>query len=73
LAALTLVANGAGAAIVLRSHAMAAAETLPLAMPFDFPLPIEEAHYLLTPHKRKIAKPEMVLFRSWLIDQIQSI
>ncbi|MDF1750462.1 MAG: LysR substrate-binding domain-containing protein [Alphaproteobacteria bacterium] len=73
LSALTLVANGAGAAIVLRSHALEAAKTLPLSMPFDVPLPIEEAHYLLTPHKRKIAKPEMVLFRSWLMDQMQLI
>lgn len=72
LAALTLVANGAGAAIVLRSHSVEAAKSLPLAMPFDVPLPIEEAHYLLTPHSQKIAKPEMVLFRSWLTDQVQA-
>lgn len=72
LAALTLVANGAGAAIVLRSHAVEAAKTLPLALPFDFSLPIEEAHYILTPHRQKLLKPEMVLFRSWLTEQVQS-
>lgn len=72
LAALTLVANGAGAAIVLRSHALEAAKSLPVAIPFDFSLPVSEAHYLLTPIKQRTAKPETVIFSSWLTDQILS-
>lgn len=70
LAALTLVANGAGAAIVLRSHAMEAAKSLPLAIPFDFSLPVGEAHYLLTPMRQRVAKPEALIFASWLRDQV---
>lgn len=71
LAALTLVANGAGAAIVLRSHVKEAAKTLPVVDPFDFSLPLKEAHYLLTPQNEPITKPEAVVFKSWLAGQIE--
>lgn len=72
LTALTLVANGAGAAIVLRSHVVEAAKTLPVAAPFDFALPLKEAHYLLTPESQKETKPEAVVFKSWLAAQIKA-
>lgn len=71
LAALTLVAYGAGAAIVLRSHVREAQKALPISTPFDFDLPIQEAHYLITPQTQRAAKPEALIFESWLEGQIE--
>jgi LysR family glycine cleavage system transcriptional activator len=69
LAALMLAANGLGSAIVLKFFADAAMALLPVKAPTNFTLPVENAHYLLTPQTRESAKPEALLFRSWLINE----
>jgi hypothetical protein len=40
---------------------------LPLHLPFGFELPVEQAHYLLTPTGRSGLRPEALLFREWII------
>jgi LysR family glycine cleavage system transcriptional activator len=70
LAALTLVAAGAGSAIVLKSYAESATATLPVALPFDFELPVQQAHWLLTPIGRRAVKAESLLFRAWLFEEL---
>ena len=66
VAAVLMAASG-GAAIVLRSFAERAVEMLPLHLPFDFELPVEQAHYLLTPAGRAGLRPEALLFREWIL------
>jgi len=72
LAALELVAAGAGSAIVLRAWAEQATRTLPLALPFDFDVPLQQANWLLTPLAQRTVKPESVLFRTWLFEEMSS-
>lgn len=69
VAALSLAAAGLGSAIVLRSFAEAAAASLPLALPFDLALPVEQANYLLTPLEGGNRKAEALVFREWLLAQ----
>jgi len=66
VAAVLMAASG-GAAIVLRSFAERAVEMLPLHRPFGFELPVEQAHYLLTPIGRAGLRPEALLFREWVL------
>ena len=72
LTALTLVAAGMGSAIVLRSYAETAAKTLPLALPFDFDVPLQQGNWLLTPLAQRTAKAEALLFRTWLFEEMKS-
>ena len=69
LAALMLVANGLGAAIVLKFYADAAEALLPVKSTNQFTIPVESAHYLLNPKNRTKIKPEALLFRDWLIEE----
>jgi LysR family glycine cleavage system transcriptional activator len=62
-----LMAASSGGAIVLRPFAERAVEMLPLHLPFGFELPVEQAHYLLTPTGRSGLRPETLLFRDWLL------
>ena len=73
LAAVNLAAAGGGAAIVLRPFARRAAEILPLALPLDLVLPVQQAHYLLTPLGRGPARPEALLLRQWLLEEARSL
>ena len=66
LAAVLVAAGTGGAAIVLRPFAERAVEMLPLHLPFKFQLPVEQAHYLLTPTGRT-SRPEALLFKEWLM------
>jgi LysR family glycine cleavage system transcriptional activator len=70
--AAVLMAASSGAAIVLRPFAERAIEMLQLHLPFGFELPIEQAHYLLTPIARSGMRPEALLFREWLIGEAAS-
>jgi len=72
VAALTLAAGNGGSAIVLRSYAEEAVKTLPLALPFDFDVPLQQANWLLTPIGQRAAKPEALLFRNWLFEEMAS-
>ena len=65
--AAVLMAASSGAAIVLRPFAERAVEMLPLHLPLGFELPVEQAHYLLTPTGRASMRPEALLFREWII------
>lgn len=67
--AAVLLAASSGAAIVLRPFARRAIEMLPLHLPFDFELPLEQAHYLLTPIGLTAARPEVLLFRQWIVEE----
>ena len=67
VAAVLMAASSGGAAIVLRPFAERAVEMLPLHLPFGFELPVEQAHYLLTPTGRAGLRPEALLFRDWII------
>jgi LysR family glycine cleavage system transcriptional activator len=64
--AAVLLAASNGATIVLRPFAKRAIEMLPLHLPFGFELPIEQAHYLLTPIGQSASRPEVLLFRQWI-------
>lgn len=69
LAALTLAANGVGSSIVLRTYAEAARDLLPVTLPCAFPLPVEQANYLLTPLEGGVTKPEALVFKAWILDE----
>jgi LysR family glycine cleavage system transcriptional activator len=71
LAALTLVAAGAGSAIVLQTFAKSASALLPVVLPFDFEVPVQQAHWLLTPVGRRAVKAESLLFRAWLLEELK--
>jgi LysR family glycine cleavage system transcriptional activator len=70
--AAVLLAASSGATIVLRPFAKRAIDILPLHLPFGFELPIEQAHYLLTPIGRPAQRPEVLLFRQWLVGEAAS-
>ncbi len=72
LAAANLAAAGAGAAIVLRRFARRAAELLPLRLPLDLALPVQQSHFLLTPQERGPARPEALLLRQWLLEEART-
>ena len=67
--AVSMAAAGAGSTIVLRPFAERAQELMPLHQPFAFELPVEQAHYLLMPRERRTTRPEVLLFRSWLLEE----
>jgi LysR family glycine cleavage system transcriptional activator len=69
LAALELVAAGAGAALILSSFIARAAESRPLWSPLELELPLDQAHNLLVPSGRTQVKPEALLFRDWLLEE----
>jgi LysR family glycine cleavage system transcriptional activator len=70
--AAVLMAASSGAAIVLRPFAERAVEMLPLHLPFGFDVPVEQAHYLLTPLGNPNARPEALLFREWILAEAAS-
>jgi LysR family glycine cleavage system transcriptional activator len=69
LAALELVATGLGHTIVLRCFAERYIETGRVRRSFDIELPQEHAHYFLFREDSRALKPEVRLFRDWVMDQ----
>lgn len=67
VAAVELVAQGAGCAVMIKRHAVPAARAGRLQIPLDVELPLEHAHYLVTPDDGRDTKPEAALFRDWLL------
>lgn len=67
ITAVSLAASVGGAAIVLRPYAEWAIETMKLVRLFDFTLPLEQAHYVLSPLERKPPKRDVLLFREWVV------
>lgn len=66
--AVSMAAAACGAAIVLRPYAEQALRTLPLRQAFAFTLPVEQAHYTLSPTAGQAQKlrQEVLLFRDWI-------
>lgn len=67
LTALELASAGAGFAIVLRSFAENHLQMGRLVLPFDGELAIDEAHYLLLPKGQDRPRPEVLLFKEWVL------
>ena len=70
--ALELAAAGHGPAIVLDWFAESYIASGRLAPVLDQPLTIEPSHYLVTAQGARRPRPEAVLFRDWLIDQVRA-
>jgi LysR family glycine cleavage system transcriptional activator len=66
-AAVELVAQGAGCALLIKRHVATAAQAGRLQVPLDVDLPIRHAHYLVVPDDARETKPEAGLFRDWLL------
>ncbi len=71
LAAAELAATGMGCALLLRCFTVPYVENGRLIVPVDVELPIEQSHYLLLPHGQERARPEVLLFREWLLDEFR--
>lgn len=69
MAALELVEAGMGHTIVLRCYAERLIAAKRVRPSFDMELPQENAHYFLFREDDKALKPEVRLFRDWIMDQ----
>lgn len=67
LNALEMAASGMGLALVQESYASAYFADGRLVKPFEHGLPNDESHYLLLPEGQKRPKPEVLMFRDWLL------
>ncbi|MFZ5790636.1 MAG: LysR substrate-binding domain-containing protein [Pseudomonadota bacterium] len=72
LAALELVAAGFGHTIVLRCFAERYIEAGRVRRSFDIELSQEHAHYFLFREDTQALKPEVRLFRDWIMDQARA-
>ncbi|MGO1120464.1 LysR family transcriptional regulator [Rhodovibrionaceae bacterium A322] len=70
LAAMEMAAAGLGAAFVLRSFAQAYLESGRLIRPVDLELTWQESHYLLLPDQENRHRPEVLLFKDWLLSEM---
>jgi LysR family glycine cleavage system transcriptional activator len=68
LAALELACSGVGPAIVLECFAAPYIASGRLTAPIDVVVPSEQSHYLLIADSRSRTRPEVMLFREWLLD-----
>jgi LysR family glycine cleavage system transcriptional activator len=68
LIALELACAGSGCALILRSFTTPYIEAGRLIAPFEGELKIEQAHYLLRPEGEGPQRPEVLLFREWLLN-----
>jgi len=69
MAALELVAAGMGHTMVLRCFAERFIEAKRVRRSFDMELPQDNAHYFLFREDDKALKPEVRLFRDWIMEQ----
>lgn len=69
LAAIELVASGNGFAMMMRSMAAKgiSEDKLVQAAPVEFGIP--QAHYVLLPNDASQTRPEVLLFKDWLLNQ----
>jgi len=72
LVALELAAAGLGCTLVLRSFAQSYLERGRLIAPFDLSLPIDQSHFAILPDEPHRVRPEVLLFREWLLDEFRS-
>jgi LysR family transcriptional regulator, glycine cleavage system transcriptional activator len=72
LIALELASAGSGFALVLRSFAEPHIASGRLVTPFPGELGIDQAHYLLLPEGESRPRPEVLLFREWLLQTANS-
>ncbi len=69
LAALELAVAGVGCALVLRSFAAPYIARGQLRLAADIELPLDQAHYLVLRQGERRLRPEVALFRDWLLDE----
>lgn len=67
ITALEMAAAGMGLALVQNSYARSYIADGRLVQAFDHQLPNEESHYILLPEGQQRPKPEVLLFRDWLL------
>ena len=67
ITALEMAAAGMGLALVQTSYARSYIADGRLVQAFDHQLPNEESHYILLPEGQQRPKPEVLLFRDWLL------
>ena len=72
LIALELASAGSGFALALRSFSEPQIASGRLVYPFAGELAIEQAHYLLLPDGETRPRPEVRLFREWLVETARS-
>ncbi|UTW07360.1 LysR substrate-binding domain-containing protein [Pseudomonas benzenivorans] len=72
LIALELACAGSGFALVLRSFAEPHIASGRLVSPFAGELAIEQSHYLLLPEGETRPRPDVLLFREWLLETAKS-
>ena len=72
LIALELASAGSGFALVLRSFTEPHFATGRLISPFAGELAIEQSHYLLLPEGETRPRPDVLLFREWLMETARS-
>jgi LysR family glycine cleavage system transcriptional activator len=72
LIALELASAGSGCALVLRSFTAPYLESGRLITPFEGQLKIDQSHFLLLPEGEARPRPEVLLFREWLLDTARS-
>lgn len=73
LAAAEMAAVGMGSALVLRCFADPFVKSGRLIVPVDVELPLEQSHHLLLPEGQHRARPEVLLFREWLLDEFGAV
>jgi LysR family transcriptional regulator, glycine cleavage system transcriptional activator len=73
LVALELAAAGLGCTLVLRSFAQSYLERERLMGLFDLSLPIDQSHFAILREEPRRARPEVLLFREWLLDEFHRV
>lgn len=68
ITAISMAASG-GAAIVLRPYAEWAIRIMGLHRLFEFTVPVEQSHFLVTPSASEPSRREVLLFREWLLEE----
>jgi len=71
LSALQLACSGMGIALVQEIYAQSYLDDGRLVKVFDEGIDYDESHYILLPDREMRAKPESLLFKSWLVEQCQ--
>ncbi|WP_085906871.1 LysR substrate-binding domain-containing protein [Kiloniella majae] len=66
-----LASSGACISLVLKAHAQPDLDSGKLTRVVEQDFDYDDSHYLLTPIKDEQSKPESLLFRNWLLDQVQ--
>jgi LysR family glycine cleavage system transcriptional activator len=72
LAAIELAAAGQGCAMLLKSFCDSASVGKRLVAPLKLEVPVEESHYLLIADKDENLRPEVIIFREWMMQNLRA-